>query len=387
MDKELTEKEKGKVCCFEDLISIAGKGKEEKEMTDDQKKKDIARALGMERKADEVLSTINNTNWYDAYGMTNDIKDLTPKYGKVLAQLTEGYEGTDLPTSFPVPYDITDYYMQGKSEWEDEGPPAFNLKTQTDSGATITQTTMILEFGVSDRMIKHSTDKGLYEKLLAKLTKSLTKSVEGMIINGDTEAGGTGNVNSDDQAAATTFVADGGAAYHATLLDHGIRENAVTNSKTSNIGGFDSDDMLTVVKILAERYQEEFDDLLFISNPKTHLSMMADDGFKLATSRSKPVAIDSGVVDKPWNIDLVVSPEMKLTEADGKLSGGTLTNNVLGQFGVVVKKAIRWGYGQDFKLEVNRVPGYGFRMVATVEVGFVILDLANTCALGINVTV
>ncbi|OGM06192.1 hypothetical protein A2125_00910 [Candidatus Woesebacteria bacterium GWB1_43_5] len=371
---------------FEELIAQAGQGKDTRSLSDEQKKMDMLAALGIEHKADEVLSTINNTNWYDAYGMVNDIKDLTPKYGKVLQSLAGGYEGNNLPVSYPIPFDITDYYMQGKSEWEDEARPSINARTQTDSKGTLSQTKLILEFGVSDAYIKHATDKQLYEKLLQKLTKTFTRTVESMIINGDTESGGTGNVNSDDQAPATTFSADGGSLYHATLLDHGIRENAVTNSNTVDIGGFDSDDMLSVLRQLGEMYQEEFADLLFLSNSSTYSAMAADDGFKLASSRNGATAIDTGVISKPWGIDLISTSLVPKTEADGKMSA-TGSNNTLGQFLLVFKPAVRWGYGQDFQIEVERIPGYGYHMVATVELGFVILDVANTCAMGRNVTI
>jgi len=372
---------------FEDLIGLAGLGKvDAKSISEDQKKKDIARAIGMETKADEVLGTVNNTNWYDAYGMINDIKDLTPKVGKVLSALSGGYEGNNLPVSYPIPYDITDYYMQGKTEWEDETRPTINARTQTDSKGTLAQEKLILEFAVSDAVIKHSTDKGLYEKLLQKLTKTFTRTIEGMIINGDSEAGATGNVNSDDQAPATTFASDGGTAYHATLLDHGIRESAIGGSGTKDVGAFDSDDMLSVLRLLAERYQEEFDDLLWLCNPSTYSALAADDGFKLASSLLGAGAIETGVIAKPWGIDMISTPLVPKTEADGKVSA-TPGNNTLGQFALVYKPAVRWGYGQDFLLEVERVPGYGFHMVATVEAGFILLDQANVSAAGINVTI
>ena len=364
---------------FGELISLAGKGK-------DASKEINEKNLDMETKADEVLSTVNNTDWYDAYGLIADIKDLTPKYGKVLAQLSEGFEGNELPNTYKVPYNMTDYYMQGKTEWEDEARPAFNSRTMTDSSATITQKPLILQFGVSDRMIAHCTDKQLYEKLLGILTKAYTRTLESMIINGDSEAGATGNINSDDQAPATTFAADGGAAYHATLIDHGVRELAINGSYAVNVGAFDSDDMLAVVGKLGDNYQDDIDGLMFIANPTSYTKMKTDDGFKLASSTNKGATVDTGVIEKPFGIDMVVSPLVPKTEADGKVSA-TGANNTLGQFLAVVKRAIRWGYGIDFKLEVERVQGYGYELTATVEFGFVILDNTHTTAVGYNMTI
>lgn len=373
---------------FEELIKTAGLGAHEEKygkMTDEQKKLETARAVGAEVKADEVFSTINNTNWTDVYGAINDIKELAMKDGALMAQLQGGFEGDNLPTSYPIPYNVTKYFAQGKTQWEDEARPSFNIKTITDSKNTLSQAKLILEFGVSDSAVAHATDKQLYDKILAMLSEAATRTMESMIINGDTETGATGNVNSDDQAPATTFAADGGASYHATLLDHGIRELAINNSLTVDISGFDSDDMKAVERKLSARYQTP-GKLLYISEPVTANAMAVDDGFKLASSRSIVGTIDSGVVARPWGVPMIVSDLVPKTEADGKVSA-TPGNNTLGQFLCVVKDAIRWGFGIPWKVEVERVPAYGYHMVLSGEFGFTILDNTGTCAAGINVTV
>ena len=378
-----------KASSFEEMIASAGEGKHEEKygkMSDDEKKAMMVKDLGLETKADEVLSTINNTNWYEASGMKNTIKDLTPQFGQLLGQLSGGFEGSDLPKSYPVPYNVTDYYMQGKTQWEDEARPSFNLKTITDNKNTITQTSMILEFGVSDEMISYSTDAKLMAFVTKMITKALARTVEGMIINGDSEAGATGNINSDDQAPATTYAADGGTQYHATLLDNGLRETAINNSGTVDIGAFDSDDMIAVLALLGENYQEKKADLLWLFNPTTHTKAMADDGLKLAVNRASETALDAGIINKPWGIDLMTSELVRKTQADGKLSA-TGSNNTLGQFLLFAKTAVRWGYGRGFELEVERVQGYGFKLTATVDVGFTIVDRLNAVAAGINVTV
>ena len=70
-----------------------------------------------------------------------------------------------------------------------------------------------------------------------------------------------------------------------------------------------------------------------------------------------------------------------------KFNSSFFYQNKKGQFLAVYKPAVRWGFGQDVEIEVERVVGYGFHMVITCEVGFVILDPTNTCAAGINVTI
>lgn len=354
------------------LIDMAGMGKDK-------------RSPMSEQKANENIDVSANANWYDAYGAVNDIKDNSMAHGNLLSRLAEGYEGSDLPVSYPIPYNVTNYFMQGKTAWVSEARPAFNNKPATDAKGTLTQADLILQMGVTDKMLKHSTDRQLYNRIVQMLSKAATTTMESMIINGDTEAGAIGNVNSDDQLPATTFADDGGASYHATLLDHGIRENAVTNSKTYDVSAFDSDDMKTVQALLAERYQARENDLIWLFNPSTYLKAQTDDAFKLAYSTANPT-VDGKAGSRLWGIDMVVTDLVPKTEADGKVSA-TPGNNTLGQFLCVFKPAIRWGFGQDVKFEVERVQGYGFELTLTMEFGFVILDVANTCAMGRDVTI
>jgi len=337
----------------------------------------------LETKADENLSVTNDPNWHDAYGVVNAIKDLTAKSGHLMSELSEGYEGDSLPVSYPIPYNITDYFMLGKSEWEDEARPAFNNTNMTASKSTLTQVEFIIQFGVTDKMVRHSTDKGLFDKVVAIGEKAALRTMEGCIFNGDSETGATGNVNSDDQAPATTF---GSAQYHSLKIDHGIRENAITNSNTDNTATFDSDLFMTVKGLLGSQYQD-VTNILCIAEPATYNKILTDDGIKLATNTMNPTIDGSGKdFIKPFGIKTFSHTLVPKTEADGKVSA-TPANNTKGQYVMVYAPAVRWGFGQNVMTEVERVQGYGWEITITMEFSFVILDLANTCAAGINLTV
>jgi hypothetical protein len=333
-----------------------------------------------EQKANENLDITQNANWYSAAGIKNSIKDLTAKSGKLLPHLREGFEGSNLPDSYPIPYDITDYFMKGKAAWTDSAIPAVDAQQLTDNASTLTQVPFILQINITDEMIAGSTDEELKAKMEAKLAKAFVRTIEGCIINGDTETGATGNVNSDDQAPATTF---GTAQYHSLKIDNGIRESAINNSGTYDVGAFDSDDMVAVKNLLAERYLDEDDDLLYIFNTTTWSKAMTDDAFKLAVNNSKPTI--EGGVPRPWGIDATKTALVPKTEADGKVSA-TPGNNTLGQFACVYKPAIRWGFGKDFMIETSRVDAYGYTLTASAKFSFVILDRTNTVKVGRNMT-
>lgn len=338
----------------------------------------------METKANENVDITQNSNWYEASGVKNSIMKMVSKKGHLLSQLQGGFEGDNLPDSYPLPYDVTDYFMQGKSAWTDEARPAFNNQQVTDAKGTLSQTEFIIQFGLTDKMMRHSTDKQIFDYIVGKASDAFVRTVESCIINGDTETGATGNVNSDDQAPATTFASSGGAQDHRLKIDNGIRESAINNSQTLDVSAFDSDDLMSLVALLDSQYQERMDELLFLVEPSTYLKMLTDDGLKLAINTARP-AVD-GATPQPFGIDLFAHAGVPKTEADGKQSA-TGSNNTKGQILTVYKPAVRWGYGQNFKLEVERVQGYGFEITGTMEFGFAILDRTNSVAAGINVTV
>lgn len=338
-----------------------------------------------EQKANENVDITQNANWYEASGVKNAIKDMTNKRGHFLSLLNEGFEGDNLPDSYPLPYDTTDYFMKGKTAWTDEPRPAFDNQQVTDSKATLAQKELIIQFGITDKMIRHSTDRQIFDYIVGRASKAAASTIEGMIINGDTETGASGNVNSDDQAPATTFASTGGANDHRLLIDNGIRESAINNSKTVDVAAFDSDDIISVVQELGAQYKGKFSELALLADPTTYLKMQTDDSLKLAINTSR-AAIDNGPNNNPFGINMIAHDLIGLTEADGKISGATPANNTKGQFLVVYRPAIRWGYGQNFNLEVERVQGYGFEITGTLEVAFAILDRTNTCAAGINIT-
>jgi len=334
-----------------------------------------------EQKANENFSVTPAANWYDASGIESAIKDMTTQRGHLLSRLSAGYEGNNLPVSYPVPYNITNQFMKGKTEWTDSARPAISATAPTDAKGTITQQSFIIQFNVTDEMIKHSTDKQLYDKIVEMAAKAYVSTVEGCIINGDAETGGTGNVNSDDQAPATTF---GSAAYHSLLIDHGIRESAInaTASKV-DVGAFDSDDIISVLGKMGATYKGRMSEIIVAAEPSTYLTMMTDDGLKLAIN-TRNASVDGGTM-RPFGLDLISHDLVPMTEADGKVSA-TPSNNTKGQFVAVYAPAVRWGLGNDMKIEVERIQGYGFTVTATVQFGFVILDAANTCAVGYDVT-
>ena len=73
---------------------------------------------------------------------------------------------------------------------------------------TITQYNLIVSVDISNQELAYSI-VDLQAKILEKLSKSFTRTIESAIVNADPETSSTGNVNSDDADPAVTFASTG----------------------------------------------------------------------------------------------------------------------------------------------------------------------------------
>ncbi len=357
----------------------------------------LKKVAGLEVKANEVMNTGNTgygAEFVPSEVFVNQLMDLMPKYSNLLP-LLPGSHGTGLPKKYTAPakaLSLGDVLFQGKGQWTtgvasatESDHAQSRVKTKQVS---LNQATFICEVDIADEQLKYNAaDTEQYVK--DEIARGMALTVDSVIINGDAETGATGNVNSDDQAPATTYAASGGALDHRLMIDHGIRETAINGSYVkdfSTLADTDYSDLLTVLG----RYATIPADCLFIQPIQVTNKMKSLDAFKLYINSADRATIQSGIVPTPFGVDVLTHHLVPLTEADGKVSK-TAGNNVKGQTLLIYKPAVQYGFGQDFKLEVVRVAGYGWRLVATFDFAFTIVDsepsLANpTVAAGIDIT-
>lgn len=354
---------------------------------------------GLEKKANEVMHTTNTgygAEFIPSEVFASEVFDIIPERARLLP-LLPGSHGRNLPKVYTAPVvgvSVGDLLFQGKNEWT----TGYAYQTEDDHGIskaatqniTLTQVPFICEVNISDSQLKYNA-VNTEEYVKQRIAEGMAYTVDSVIINGDSETGATGNVNSDDQAPATTFASEGGALYHALMIDGGIRERAINGSYTNNVGTLAAEDYATILGLLGD-YSERPEDCLFIQPTSVTAKMRTLDEFELVTNIGLDQAmIKSGRLPTPYGVDVLSHRAVPKTEADGKKSA-TGSNNTKGQILGLYKPAVQYGFGQDFFLEVVRVPGYGWRLVATFDFAFKIVDSANsltspTVAAGINITV
>lgn len=329
----------------------------------------------VETNANEVMHTGNT-----GYGkelipvdvLTQTVVDMIPKYSTFLGTLP-GYHGVGLNLSQKVPVIGETGFMQGNTEWT-TGTPAgtqAEAKTRLATGEVqLNMAQLILTVYISKRELNYSV-ADIEALVMDRIARSAARTIESMIVNGDAETGGTGNVNSDDQAPATTFAASGGAYDHRLLLDHGIRELGVNGTGTKvDVGTMDSADFISVMNSLGDLFSNPAD-CLWLFNRATYNKALGLADFADAAKRGAASTLAGNALTNVFGADLFIARDMGLTEADGKMSA-TPASNTKGQFALIYKPAIQHGYGQSMDMQVDKVAGKGIAITATLDWGFAI---------------
>ena len=337
-----------------------------------------------EAKANEVMNT-GATNFGKEIIPTNvmldDMLDMLPNYSSLI-NIFPGNHGTNMPVSAKVPVIGEANLFKGNSEWT-TGAGSFitpaNNGPMTDE-VTITQGQYILTVSLSKRELNYGPAQ-LEAIIKDRINRAAARTIDAVILNGDSETGTTGNVNSDD-AAPTSGI-------YYLQNDHGIREIAINNSQTVDCGTLDAGDFLTVKAQLGEGYQADLTNLVYLTNASTYNKMLALSEVITMDKFGADATIVKGALAKVFGTDIVVVRDFPNTEADGKVSA-TASNNTKGGFACVYKPAVQYGFGQPLEIDAYKVPGKGVDLVATFEFGFAIANnvagLGKTVAMGINVT-
>jgi HK97 family phage major capsid protein len=348
---------------------------------------DLAKAL--ERKAvlsvraNEVMHTTNT-----GYGaelvptsvLMSDFLDMAPTYSPVVAAFQAGFHGRGLQKieERPVIGEIGFHDLTG--EWTTTaGAIGQGTKRIPTAKITLTQKTFQASVDVSDQDVRYSVID-LVAAIQAKLAKSAARTIEGLIINGDTTNASTGNVNSDDADPADT-------SYY--LAAAGLRKSFL--AAATDVGTLAFEDFVTVMAKLGA-YAANPADVSLIMNTQTFLKSLGISEFAEQYKNGQASTVASGVnaLSKILGVNVLTAETFGLTEADGKQSA-TPGSNTKGGFMFVNNKAVQYGFGSDYVLEVYRIPGKGWQILGSYDMGLAIatslVGEGATGALAINATV
>ena len=308
--------------------------------------------------------------------------DYSVENGSLLPFLP-GFHGRSMPETVKVQVVGDAPLFEVGSEWA-----SGSIKDQIATGnalstadVTITQKKYRYVIDISDEELKFAPID-LQNIVRTKLRQGADRTMTAVILNGDTETGATGNVNSDDGAPAST-------SYY--LQGDGLRKTViVTDTNSSDLGTLAWADFSTLLNVLGNLGADPAD-LLWLFNSLTYNKASDLEEFVNAARNGRGSTINERAITNIKGSDVIKLRDLGLTEADGKIST-TPANNTKGQLGLIHRAAVQYGFNGDLAIEPFRVPGQGIQLYAWFYMGFSIWNPSfvtgdKTAAWGINITV
>lgn len=333
----------------------------------------------VETKANEVMHTTNTGFGQELIPtnvMLDPMLDLLPNYSRFL-NLFPGNHGTDMPVSAVVPIIGEAAPFVGNIEWTGQSDMDLALANMGPGtwNVTIVQGQFIFQTNISKRELNYAPER-LEAIVRERINRSAGRTVDWVLVNADSAT--TGNINGTYSATA-----------YWAQQNNGIRKIGIANGAVT-IWTLDASSFLDVVAVLDSGYQSDLDNLAFISPSNVYMKALQLDEVKTIDTFGPAATIQSWVLAKIWNIDIVTERDFPaLTDATGAVNA-TAASNTTGSFAVVWKPAVQYWFGQPLEIDLFKVPGRWVRLVATMEFGFTIVNgvagLGKTVGLGVGVT-
>ena len=205
-------------------------------------------------------------------------------------------------------------------------------------------------------------------------------AIDHVLLNGDTEAGGTGNINSDDGAPAAT------AKYMAF---NGLRKLGLVTTTANKLdaAGAPTASLFRQTRFLmSSKYALQPTQCVYIVDGGTYGKALEANELITVDKYGQSATIITGELGKVYGVPVVASAEMPLTEADGKASA-TPSNNTKGQALCVYRPGWVVGYRRRIAATMTYIPYFdAYQLVATVRLAFINFD-GEVASVLYNITV
>jgi len=268
---------------------------------------------------------------------------------------------TDLPIIGDYPAAVV------TSEWTSGTyGPLDPQKNYTTDKVTLRTQQVSCEMGISKELELYGVISAL-NYVRANTIQSTMRGIADAVLNADNDPAATGNINSDDQAAATAY----GANATIVNFDDGLRKQPVNGTVDVDFvdvaGAITVDEILDATKLL--RFDFNPSDYIMIMNYRAYATLLKDIDLKDISRNGRMSTISEGAVDNVAGMDIFVTDLMRPTNGTGKVN--TLTANDKGQIIIAKRNTIQHGFTTDL---VTRVQDHdllkGFVFQAYTMFGF-----------------
>lgn len=289
------------------------------------------------------------------------------------------FQSIEMPSNpFALPVEGTDPDVYFVPETTDEAHLALDSgnpipDSKIGSGkVTLNAKKLALRVGFSSELVEDAIVPvlNIYRE---QAVRAIADAIDNVLLNGDTTATSTGNINKDDgiPPATSKYLAMDGLR-HLPLVDN--TANAVTMGNASPTLAKMRETRFT----MAGKYSARPTDLAWIVDSGTYASLLGISEF-LTMDKAGPLATaQTGQIGFVDGIPVFVSAEMPLTEADGKVA----SSNDRGQAVCVYRPGWYVGYRRRIAVSVDYLSYYdSYQLTATVRLAFVRFDTDVASAL------
>lgn len=297
------------------------------------------------------------------------------------------FQAVEMPSNpFELPIEGADpvvYYVpetSGEAQLTLDGAASAIPDSKIGSGkVTLTAKKLALRVGFSAELVEDAVVPvlNLYRQ---QAMRAILDSIDQVLLNGDTTASASGNINLDDAQPPAT------ARY---LAFDGLRKLPLvtTTANRADAGGTVDLAKLRAARFkMPGRYSARPSDLSWIVDGGTYAKLLGLEQFLTMDKAGPHATALTGQIGLMDGAPVVVSAEMPLTEADGKVSA-TPGNNTKGTALCVYRPGWVVGYRRRIAVSVDHLPYYdSYQLTATVRLAFASYDAAAASAL-YNITV
>jgi HK97 family phage major capsid protein len=333
-------------------------------------------------KADELMHT-DNTGYGSEWVPDIWSSELwrRARADNVILPLFRVIEMPSNPFELPIAgSDPTVYYVPETQDEDDLSLGSNNPLPDSQVGSgkvTLAAKKLALRVGFSAEMVEDAAIP-LIPLYREQALRVMADAIDHVLLNGDTETGATGNINSDDGAPGSTT---------KYLVFDGLRKlGLVTN--TGN--GEDASDapsvslLRTTRFLMPSRYALRPKDCAYVMDGSTYAALLSDTSLATVDKFGPHATVLTGEIGKVDGVPVLVSAEMPLTMADGKVDS---SGNSKGQVVCAYRPGWIVGYRRRVAATMDYLPYYdAYQMVATVRLAFARFDTEVASVL-YNITV
>jgi len=284
--------------------------------------------------------------------------------------LLQTFEMTD-PTMF-LPFEIDIPEMMFVSEATSDSQSDYSAVTLGSKRTQVDAKKFIIHQYWSGEMDEDSLIP-FVPYLREQANKSLAFYSDHTVLNGDTVAAGTGNINSDDAAPAAT---------KAYLAFNGIRKAGLIDNTANAVApagaSLTFDDLINLRGLMIDstRYVNwgkpvDPNDLVYVTDSATADKIALLSEMKTVDKYGQGATILTGEQGKIGRHPLIETMTLGLFDADGKYTTTSpSTNNTKGSVTAFNRNGVKVGWRRRVKVETERLPGRDqTRMIYSLRMG------------------